>query len=267
MSAKRSRHELSQPSQDNIPRRSSCCCSWLGCFNGSASEPSSEMYLDNSGEATELLLEKMVVQRVPVRMFATEEDYRRMKREEQQQQLQSFDKYYSSLPKTDINSVSGTKVRPLEESDISLIDGNVDVEVIEEKMPVTDEPARKSSINQRRLVTNVLNKLSSLHTLGSKGIPKDPCPVNIPKRPPDALAKLPSHWKQGRYNATQEVNAATLQAGGRDLGKELSPEMKDTLLMLGTARKPSYYKFNKYAMKSQPRKGRKENTDSVGSII
>lgn len=255
MSAKQSRPKQTQSSSQFKSKKKSCC---LCCFKGNASESSSEMYLGRSGEATDLLVEKMYIQRVPVRLFATEEDYRKMEAERSEKQLQPsykpFEKYYSTLPKTDIKTVSETKIRPLEHSAISL--QNVDVEILDEKFPFKE---RIIDDNERKLATAILNNLSSLNTLGSKGIPKDPCPVNLPKRSPNTLVNVSPNWRSMRSNAEPvKLASATLQVGSRDLRKELTPEMKDTLLMLGSAKKPGTYRFQK-------RLNRKVTNNSVAS--
>lgn len=268
MSANQSRlnENKTKPSSQRKPKNKSCC---LWCFGRSISDSSiNETYLNQNGEATDLLVEKMVVQRVPLRMFATEEDYRKMEAERSERQLQPsirpFEKYYSTLPKTDIKTASKTKVRPLERSAISLRD--VQVEVHEDKFPFAEAAVgtRCESDERQRLATNVLNHLSSLQTFDSKGVPKDPYPLNPPRKPPDALADMSSYYWRHQRNPREHVRSATLQVGGRDIGRELTPEMKDTLLMLGSAKKPGNYKFQKQLMKNQTRK-KKLTSDSVAS--
>lgn len=205
MSAKQSRHNQTQ---SFAKTKKSTCCACFKCFTGNISESSSDIYLDRTGEATELLVEKMVVQRVPVRMFATEEDYRKMGTERGEKHsppsAKPFAKYYSTLPKTDIKTVSNTKMRPLEESAISLHDAQV--EVAKENSPFVKKPTAMSENEEQQLVSTVLNTLSSLHTLGSKGVPKDPFPVNPPRRPPDAPVNFPPSWRRVR-NSTEQVKA------------------------------------------------------------
>lgn len=208
MSAKESRENQTNSATQKRPRKGSCCPCFK-CFGGTASESSSDTYLDSNSEATELLVEKMVVQRVPVRMFATEEDYKKIERERGEKQpstsAKPFENYYSTLPVTDIKTVSQTKVRPLEESDISLQDAHV--EAVQEPPRLTKKSAAMSEEEEKHLVSTVLNTLSSLHTLDSKGVPKDPAPVNPPKRPPNALPNLPPNWRRTRNNSEQ-VNEA-----------------------------------------------------------
>lgn len=264
MIASKSReNQIHSPSSKIKPKKNSCCCACFNCFGRSVSESPSEIYLDKSREPTELLVEKMVVQRVPVRLFATEKDYKKIQAERiKNKNQQPFEKYYSTLPKIDIKSASSTKVRSLEDSAISLND--VEVEIHEEKSPFVENI--KGARVKRHLVTPMLNDLCSLHTLDdSKRIPKDPCPVNPPKKPPNALAELPSHWKPHNNN-TEQNKSTTLQVGG----KELTPEMKDTLLMLGSAKKPGNYRLQRYSMrKSQKKKDivKKNSKDSIGSKI
>lgn len=208
MSAKHSRQNEPHLSTQRESKKTTCC-SCLNCFSASDSDSLSDTYLDKPGEATELLVEKMVVQRVPVRIFATEADYKKMETERGEKRSPStakpFEKYYSTLPKTDIRTASNTKVRPLEESDVSL--HNVQVEVMEET-PFFKKGKAMSEDEERQLVSTVLNTLSSLHTLDSKGVPKDPCPVNPWKRPPDAPANVPCSWRRAR-NSIVQVKVAT----------------------------------------------------------
>lgn len=218
------------------------------CFGRNASESSSETYLDRGTEATDLLVEKMVVQRVPVRLFATEEDYRKIEaeRSERQSQLSSrpFESYYSTLPKTDTKTTSTTKARPIEQSAVTL--HNVDVEVFEEKLPFRKH---RNVDSQREITDAVLNNLSYLHSkLDSREISKDLSSANPPRKlVNDAVTNMPSQVRNSRNNS-EEVNTAapTLQVSGKDMGKELTPEMKDTLLMLGSAKKPGNYRFQKH---------------------
>lgn len=267
MSAQKSRPNQFHSSPQSKSKKHSCC---LCCFAGNSSEPSSEIYLDRGVEDTDLLVEKMVVQRVPVRLFATEEDYRKIEAErserESYQSPRPFAKYYSTIPKTDIKTASTTKMRPMEQSAISL--HNVEVEVLAEKFPFRGKKGESSG--KKPTNADEVNNLSYLHTLDSKDVPREPCPVNPPKKLiTGAVTNMPPHWGNPRNSSEEKkiAPATNMQAGGRDIRKELTPEMKDTLLMLGSAKKPGNYRLQKHL--SQKRKNKKVTNDesSVASKL
>lgn len=188
-------------------QKKTSCCSCLRCFGRRESDSSEDVYVDRN-EPTELLVEKLVIQRVPVRMFATEDDYLKLEAGRGEKirpaSPKPFENYYSTVPKTDIQTASRSQMRPLEESAISLHDAQV--EALGRDPPFGKT---KSMLAERQLMSTVLNNLSSLHTLGKARVPKDPLPLNPPKRPPDALVNVPPGLvKDWRKN--EQVKAAAV---------------------------------------------------------
>lgn len=99
----------------------------------------------------------------------------------------TFASYYSMVPSSDFQSVSPDSIPARKESAVSL---------------ETDEPTMLqvkntlSEVAELELVSKVLNTYSSLFTLDPKEpVPKDPCPLNPPKRPTNFSVYIPEYLR------------------------------------------------------------------------
>lgn len=185
------------------------CCN---CFSSNTKDSKdSSIFECDKDEPTEYVVEKLAIKRVPCSLIATEEDSRPVipfnsvtvsspstKTTDPQLLLDkkanvTYDSYYSTIPKSDLKTVSHSSAPPRETSAITL--GSEDES--EQKMPPSSPGKRAlSEAEEKQLISQVLNKYSSLYTLDEKSkFPKDPCPLNFPKYPANAPVYVPEHLR------------------------------------------------------------------------
>lgn len=170
----------------------------LKCFRRKKKEkPSEESFIVyKRNEPTDYVVEKQVIKCVPVRLYTTEQDMvsqRTTVASVTSEKPKSYESYYSTSEKSDIKSVSHASA-PVKYESAHTLGDNVETE---SKIEPCRAPCHKyilSEEEERQLVSQVLNALSSLHTLDPKeSVPKDTCPVNRPCNPPNAPVCIPPH--------------------------------------------------------------------------
>lgn len=165
--------------------------SCLGCLGNK--KPSKECIVQSrQNEPIEYIVEKQVIKCVPVRLFTTEQDMVSVT----PSQPTTVASVVSDKPKSD-ESYHSTEPKSVSEIDNSEPPKDVAVHTLQDRDEACSAPCAKyilSEEEERQLVSQVLNALASLHTLDAKEtVPKDTCPVNPPRRPPDAPVYIPPH--------------------------------------------------------------------------
>lgn len=183
------------------------CCE---CFNSNikdAKESSDAEY--DKDEPSEYVVEKLVIKRIPIRLLEKQGAAVRLSPTPSESNNcttkanisplpdkktnVTFESYYSMVPKSDIKSISPGSTPTREESETTLGSD----EGSEHHLPASMQAKNVLSEEaERELVTKVLNTYSSIFTLDTKeAIPKDPCPLNMPKHPPDSPVYIPKHLR------------------------------------------------------------------------
>lgn len=177
------------------------------CFSSNIKnvKDSSDFEYDKN-EPSEYVVEKLVIKRIPIRLFQAKKDVSADSIASAKSTAKAnpspllpdkktnvtFESYYSMVPKSDAKSISHGSTPTREESVITL-----ESEESEHKPLVPIQAKNVASEEaERELVSKVLNTYSSLYTLDAKqAIPKDPCPINMPKHMPTSPVYIPEHLR------------------------------------------------------------------------
>lgn len=157
------------------------------CLNSDSTESlGEEIYpLQHDRDRYEYIVEKLAIKRIPLSLFATSEDYKRLSScyNKKTQELLPGKKvnYHSYFVKTSSSSPKSTG-RPKIQSSSSNISVNYEKRM--RPMVRMREPSQISRTREQEqeMVSHILNQYSSLYTLDNKeAIPKDP--LTFPRQP------------------------------------------------------------------------------------